>query len=99
MTESREEVDYRAPTTLTMQHVVQLAIVHDKPIMLDYWTSSLDGQVLIGVKEDQEKLLVKSKDDYTSPIANIFKVENDYIIMTENSLYLVSADIPTKRIS
>ena len=29
----------------------------------------------------------------------IFKVENEYIIATENSLYIVSASIQTKRIS
>ena len=64
---------------------------------MDYWTSSVDKSVLIGVREDGEKLLVKSEDEYTSPIAKIFKVE--YIIITENSLYIVSASIPTKRIS
>jgi len=73
--------------------------VEDRPIMMDYWTSSVDKSVLIGVKEDGEKLLVKSEDEYTSPIAKIFKVEEEYIIVTENSLYIVSATIPTKRIS
>ncbi len=67
--------------------------------MLDYWAGSLDKKVLIGVRENQEKLLVKSEDEYTSPISKIFKVDDSYIIMTENSIYLVSAEIPNKRIS
>lgn len=67
--------------------------------MLDYWTSSCDKDVLIGVRENSEKLLVKNQDEYTSPIAKIYKVEGEYIIMTENSIYLVSADIPTRRIA
>ena len=46
-----------------------------------------------------DKLLVKSEDEYTSPIAKIFKIEEEYIILTENSLYIVSASISTKRIS
>jgi len=54
---------------------------------------------LIGVKEDKEKLLVKSEDEYTSPISKIYKVGKEYIIMTENSIYIVDAEIPTKRIS
>ena len=65
--------------------------------MLDYWTESQDKKCLIGVKEDSEKLLVKSEDEYTSPIAKIYKVSNEYIIATENSLYIVSSDIPTKK--
>jgi len=55
--------------------------------------------VLIGVRENGEKLLVKSVDEYTSPIEKIYKVENEYIIVTENSLYIVSNKIATKRIS
>ena len=31
----------------------------DKPILLDYWVSSLEAKALIGVRENQEKLLVK----------------------------------------
>lgn len=67
--------------------------------MFDYWTDSLDRKVLIGVRDNGEKLLVKSEDEYTSPIAKIWKVETEFIIMTENSLYVVSADIPKKRIA
>ena len=94
-----DESNYRLPTNTTMQHTLKLSIVEDRPIMLDYWTSSLDKLVLVGVKENGEKLLVKSEDEYTSPISKIYKVETEYIIVTENSIYLVSSDIPTKRIS
>ena len=102
MTEVQEkaiETSYRLPGNLTLQHSSKLSIVEDKPIMLDYWTSSLDKKIIIGVKEDNEKLLVKSEDEYTSPISKIFKVETEYIIMTENSIYIVDADCQTKRIS
>ena len=91
--------NYRLPSDVTLQHVCKLAIVEDRPIMMDYWTSSLDKTVIIGVRENNEKLLVKSADEYTSPIAKIFKVETEYIIVTENSIYIVSADISNKRIS
>lgn len=90
---------YRLPENTTLQHAVKLAIVEDKPIMLDYWASSIDKSVLIGVKENQEKLLVKSEEEYTSPISKIYKVGTEYIIVTENSIYLVDVNIPTKRIS
>lgn len=90
---------YPSPSVAGLQHACKLAIVDDKPIMLDYWTDSLENKVLIGVRENGEKLLVKNEDEYTSPIAKIYKVDELYIIMTENSLYLASATIPTKRIS
>lgn len=90
--------NYRLPAGITLQHCAKLSIVEDKPIMFDYWTSSLDKEVLIGVKDNDEKLLVKSEEEYTSPVSKIYKVETEYIIITENSIYVVSADIPTKRV-
>jgi hypothetical protein len=67
--------------------------------MMDYWTASLDKKALVGVKDSGEKLLVKSEDEYTSPISKFYKSGTEYIIITENSIYLVSSDIPTRKIS
>ena len=93
------DAQYASPSNQCLQHIVKIAVVDDKPIMLDYWTDSQDNKVLIGVRDNGEKLLVKSEEEYTSPIEKIYKVENEYIIVTENSLYLVSSKISTKRIS
>jgi len=90
---------YRLPDNDTLQHAAKLSIVEDKPIMFDYWANSLDKSALIGIKDNQEKLLVKSEEEYTSPIAKIYKVKTEYIVMTENSIYIVDLAIPTKRIS
>ena len=90
---------YRLPENTTLTHAAKLSIVEDKPIMMDYWTNSLNKTVLIGVKENQEKLLVKSEEEYTSPVSKIYKVGKEYIIMTENSIYIVDVEIPTKRIT
>ena len=91
--------NYKLPQGVTLQHCAKLSIVEDKPIMFDYWTDSCDKKVLIGVRENGEKLLEKSADEYTSPISKIYKVETEFIIITENSIYVVSADIATKRVS
>jgi len=97
--ETNIESGYRLPETVTLQHAVKLSIVEDKPIMMDYWTNSLNKTVVIGVKVNKEKLLVKSEEEYTSPIAKIYKVGTEFIIVTENSIYIVDVAIPTKRIS
>ena len=95
-----QENTYKLPPSALWDHLSKLAIVEDKPIMLDYWTDSLEKNVLIGVKKDSgEKLLVKNAEEYTSPIIKIYKVSECYIICTENSIYLVSSDIPTKHIN
>ena len=97
--ETTNSTNYRLPGGTTLQHCAKLGIVEDKPIMFDYWTASCDKQVLIGVRDSGEKFLVKSEEEFTSPVSKIYKVDSEYIIITENSIYIVSADIPTKRIS
>jgi hypothetical protein len=93
------ESNYRLPSDVTLKHAAKLSIVEDKPILFDYWTFSLDKKALIGVKESGEKLLVKSEDEYTSPISKFYKSGTEYIIITENSIYLVSSDINTRKIT
>ena len=93
------DTNYRLPSDVTLKHAAKLGIVEDKPIMLDYWTVSLDKKALIGIKDNGDKLLVKSEDEYTSSIAKFYKSSTEYIIITENSIYIVSADIESSRIS
>ena len=89
----------RLPDNMTTQHAMKLSIVEDKPIMMDYWSGSLNKSVIIGVKDSKEKLLVKGEDEYTSPIVKIYKISTEFIVITENSIYIVDVNIPTKRIS
>tara|TARA_Y100000287_G_C14182959_1_gene335982 strand:+ start:330 stop:662 length:333 start_codon:yes stop_codon:yes gene_type:complete len=90
---------YRLPSDVTLRHAAKLGIVEDKPIIMDYWSASIENKALVGVRENNEKLLVKSEEEYTSPISKFYKSSSEYIIITENSIYLVSSDIQNRRIS
>jgi hypothetical protein len=91
---------HRLPTEKSLQNAAKLSIVEERPIMMDYWTDSLDKKVMIGVRNDEKKMLIRSEEEYTSYIEKIFRINNkDFIIMTENSIYIVDKDIPTKKIS
>jgi len=96
---SDNALNYRLPSDVTLKHAAKLSIVDDKPIMLDYWAPSLDKKALVGARENGEKLLVKSEDEYTSPIGKFYKSGTEYIVITENSIYIVSNEIPTRKIS
>ena len=93
------QTNYRLPTDVTLKHACKIAIVEDKPIIMDYWSASLDNKALIGIRDNKEKLLVKSEEEYTSPISKFYKSSSEYIIVTENSIYLVSSDIPNRNIT
>jgi hypothetical protein len=98
---SSASAQMRLPSAKTMEHAMKLAISEDRPIMMDYWKNSIEKTVLIGQRDDEtkEKILVRSEEEYTSPIKQILKLGNDYIIMTENSIYLVDTGIPFRKIA
>ena len=97
MSESNDKL--LLPPANIWNQIAKISITEDKPIMLDYWLDSLEKKILIGVKENKEKLLVKNEEEYTSPIIKIYKIEDVYIICTENSIYLTSTKIETRKIS
>lgn len=82
----------------TLDNAVKIAIKEDKPIMMDYYTSSMNGTAMIGVREGNEKMLVKSADEYTSTISKTFRSGNEFIVQTENSIYIVSGSIPSRKV-
>lgn len=91
--------ELRLPHANTLMNAAKLALKEDKPILFDYWHPSLQKAAIIGVKGGgNEKLLVKSSEEYTSNIANIYKVEQEFLVVTENSIYLVDAAIDKKLI-
>ncbi len=91
--------ELKMPSDLALRYAAQKAEETDRPIMMDYWRDSLEGNAMIGLRPDGEKLLVKSASEYTSHIARLFRVEDTFLVLTENSLYLVSSGINSCNIS
>jgi hypothetical protein len=88
------------PHPTTLLHAAKLAIQQDKPIQLDYYVESATNKAFIGEDpETKEKMLVKSNEEFTSLIGKIYKVQEDFIIMTENSIYVVSGKVQKRRIN
>jgi hypothetical protein len=85
------------PTATVLLRAAQVSIDEDKPIYFDYYRDSVEKKCCIGV-QGTTKYLVKSNDEYTSTIQSVFKCESCFIVMTENSLYIVDAGIPIKRV-
>lgn len=89
------------PGAATLLQAAKIAIEQDKAIMLDYFRQTTNGTAFLG--EDQtdpkERILVKSKEEFTSLIKKLYKVGDDYIILTENSLYIVSGKIQKRKVN
>jgi hypothetical protein len=100
MNENKEPI---LPSSQVMQYALKLAISKDKPILLDYWIDSLESKAILGQKNNdtKDKLLVKSAEEFTSTIENIYspKNTNELIVITENSIYIVSNKIQKRVVS
>jgi hypothetical protein len=87
------------PSPQVLVHAAKLAIEQDKPILLDYFLDTSAGKAFLGEdQETKEKMLIKSSEEFTSLVQKVYKVQDDYIIITENSLYIVSGKIQKRRI-
>lgn len=104
--------ELKTPSQTTLVNAFKKALADDKPVLYDYWVGSLNKSVVIGVRQTKsgggsegeattttEKILVRNEEEYTSPIVNIFKSDGEFVIVTENSIYIVDASIPIKKIS
>jgi len=89
------------PSDKVLTHAAKIALEQDKPILLDYYKDTKPGgSAFLGQdKETGEKILVKNREEYTSPVVKMFKAGTDYIIVTENSIYIVNGSIKKKEIS
>jgi hypothetical protein len=89
------------PGAQTLLQASKIAIEQDRAIMLDYYRQTATGTAFLG--EDQtdpkDRILVKSKEEFTSLIKKLYKVGDDFIILTENSLYIVSGKIQKRKVN
>ena len=88
------------PSSQTLLQAAKLAIEQDRAILLDYYQQTANGTAFLGEDPDtKERILVKSKEEFTSLIKKLYKVADDFIIITENSIYLVSGKIQKRKVN
>ena len=89
------------PNAKVLEHAAKIAMEQDKPLMFDYYLETkAGGPAFLGEdKETTERILVKNAEEFTSPVKKMFKAKDDYIIVTENSVYIVSGAVKKKEIS
>jgi hypothetical protein len=89
------------PSDQTLKYAAKISIIQDKPIQMDYWESSLNKTASIGIRlnDSNENILVKSAEEYTSTICKRYVSGSEFIILTENTIYIVSSEIESVEIN
>lgn len=81
------------PTDKTLQQAFKLSLKTKKPVCTYFYVDSLRGKIKI-VSDGEDRIIYKSDDEYTSPILNTYKSDTSYIVVTENTIYLLSSETP-----
>jgi hypothetical protein len=84
------------PPASVLLRASEIAIDSDKPIYLDYYRGSVSKECYIVVQESSQ-CLWKSAEEYTSAIQSVARCDGCFIVVTENSLYIVSAETPIRK--
>lgn len=96
-TQQQNQSQTTLPSAETMQHAARFSIQQDKPIMLDYYQDSLTGKAFLGeFQGTARRFLFKNSDEYTSDIQNMGRSGNEFVCITENSIYICSVNMKKK---
>jgi hypothetical protein len=88
------------PAATTLLQAARLAMKEDKAIQMDYYVDTANARAFIGEDGDtKEKVLVKSKEEFTSLVQKLYKVGDDLLIVTENSIYIISGKVQKRRVN
>lgn len=94
-TESQQKTKLVLPSDKTLQQAAKLSIKLGRPICFYFYIDSLKKKCCI-VSDGEDRILYKNDEEHTSPILNTYKSEGTYIIATNHTIYLVSADTEIK---
>ena len=86
---TQSETKLSLPNASTLEQAAKLAIKVSKPICFYFYIDSCKGNAKI-VSADVDKIIYKNNDEHTSPIQNTYKVGSEYLIVTENTIYIIS---------
>ena len=92
---AEEKPKLSIPIEETLQQACKLSIKLQKPIDFYFYVDSLKGNICIASNED-DKIIYKTNDEHTSPIQNTYKVNNEYLVVTENTIYVISSSTKIK---
>jgi hypothetical protein len=79
------------PSNETLSQAAKLSIKVSKPICFYFYIDSCKNGAQI-VTAEGDKIIYKNNEEHTSPIRHTYKVGNEYLIVTDNTIYIISCD-------
>ena len=83
------------PSANTMVKAMKLGIKYTKPIDCYFYLDSTNEKVSL-MSDGETTIIYKNDDEHTSPVIKHFVSDDDLIIVTENTIYILHSKTPVK---
>lgn len=85
------------PSAETLVKAMKLSLKLAKPLDFYFYEESCRDGVCI-MHDGEDMVIYKNDDERTSPISKTFKSEDQFIVITENTIYIISAQTPIRNL-
>jgi len=85
------------PSPETLVKAMKLSLKLAKPLDFYFYEESCRDGVCI-MHDGEDMVIYKNDDERTSPITKTFKSEEQFIVITENTIYIISATTPIRNL-
>lgn len=85
------------PSPDTLVKAMKLSLKLAKPLDFYFYEDSWRDGVCI-MHDGDDMVIYKNDDERTSPVSKTFKSEDQYIVITENTIYIISANTPIRNL-
>lgn len=85
------------PSAETLVKAMKLSLKLVKPLDFYFYEESCRDGVCI-MHDGEDMVIYKNDDERTSPISKTFKSEDQFIVITENTIYIISAQTPIRNL-
>ncbi len=85
------------PSAETLVKAMKLSLKLTKPLDFYFYEESCRDGICI-MHDGEDMVIYKNDDERTSPISKTFKSEDQFIVITENTIYIISAKTPIRNL-
>jgi hypothetical protein len=85
------------PSADTLVKAMKLSLKLAKPLDFYFYEESCKDGVCI-MHDGEDMVIYKNDDERTSPVSKTFKSEDQFIVITENTIYIISAQTPIRNL-
>jgi hypothetical protein len=85
------------PSADTLVKAMKLSLKLAKPLDFYFYEESCRDGICI-MHDGEDMVIYKNDDERTSPISKTFKSEEQFIVITENTIYIISASTPIRNL-